>query len=134
MRLFRNKGAHLGSAMFRYVGLHDESFRFYTFIPRQWPYMWERHIKRHDPNRPIDLDFLPTLLRKTVVHQDIITYTQGLRAKVLDVVHAGVSVLVETYEQFKGLAVNQAALAELQASSESYDFECFLGTQGGSTG
>jgi hypothetical protein len=131
MRLFRNKGAHLGSAMFRYVGLHDESFHFYTFIPRQWPYIWERYMKRREANRPADPDFLPTLLRKTLVHQDIITYAQSLQAKVHDVVHGGVSVLIEAYEQFKDFPVNQAALAELQGSSESYDFECFLGSQGG---
>ncbi len=128
MRLLRNKATHLGAAIFRYIGLHDKAGRFHTFIPRQWPYLWERHIKRHDPSRPKDPDFLPTLFRETLVHQDVITYAQGLRAKVLEVVHAGVSVLVETYEQFKGFSLNQAALVELERSSERYDFECFLGS------
>lgn len=127
MRLLRNKGAHLGHAMYRHIGLHDEAGQFYTFIPRQWPYIWERYMKRHDPSRSKDPDFLPTLFRETLVHQDIITYAHGLRAKVLKVVHAGVSVLVETYEQFKGFSLNQAALVELEGSSERYDFECFLG-------
>lgn len=127
MRLLRNKATHLGPANFRYIGLHDKAGRFYTFIPRQWPYLWERHIKRHDPSRPKDPEFLPTLFRETLVHQDVITYAQGLRAKVLKVVHAGVSVLVETYEQFRGFSLNQAALVELERSSEMYDFECFLG-------
>jgi hypothetical protein len=132
--MLRNKAAHLGDAVFRYVGLHNQAGRFYTFLPRQWPYIWERHMKRRDPNRPKDPDLMPTLFRATLVHQDIVTYAQGLRAKVLDVVQAGVSVLIETYEQFKGFAVNQAALAELQGSSETYDFERFVGTQGGSAG
>ncbi len=128
MRLLRNKATHLGPANFRYIGLHDKTGRFYTFIPRQWPYLLEKHIKkRNDPSRPKDPDFLPTLFREALVHQDVITYAQGLRAKVLEVVHAGVSVLIETYEQFKGFSLNQGALEELQRSSKTYDFEYFLG-------
>jgi eukaryotic-like serine/threonine-protein kinase len=45
MRLLRNKVAHLGQPVFREVGLpHLIEERAYVFVPRQWPYIWERYI------------------------------------------------------------------------------------------
>jgi hypothetical protein len=121
MRLLRNKAAHLGQPMFRQVGLHDKTPKFYTFIPRQWPYIWERHIKNKQ-KAPADPDFLPRLFRDTLVHQDIVSYAPGLRAKVRNVIQAGVSVLSETYRLAENLAPNKAALSELQVNSEAYNF------------
>ena len=80
MRLFRNKAAHLGDAVFRYVGLHDDSGHFYTFLPRQWPYIWERHMKPARESGPLDPDRLPALFRETLIHQDIKSWVRGLRS------------------------------------------------------
>jgi hypothetical protein len=125
MRLFRNKAAHLGYAIFRYVGLHDESGRFYTFIPRQWPYIWERHMKPASASPPSDPELLPKLFRETLIHQDIISWVHGLRSRVHATIDAGFSVLNNTYEAFKGFPPNSAALAELNGSSELHAFEYF---------
>jgi len=128
MRLFRNKAAHLGQPLFRQVGLHDATPRFYTFIPRQWPYIWERHIKPHDPASPIDPDFWPKFLLETLIHQDIVAYSLGLRRKVQDVISAGISVLVDTFGFVEGFATNQEALGGLESSSQAYAFEYFTNT------
>jgi hypothetical protein len=128
MRMLRNKAAHLGQPVFRKVGLHDTTPQFYTFIPRQWPYIWERHIKPHDPNLRVDPDSLPNHFRSSLVHQDIVTFAQGLRGKVREVIRVGTFGLLDSYDRFKVLATNQAALAELEASSEAYEFEYFVET------
>lgn len=59
------------------------------------------------------------------MHQDVLTYAIGLRAKVLQLVQAGISELAETYHEFQSFPPNTTALAELQGNSESYRFERF---------
>jgi hypothetical protein len=125
MRMLRNKAAHLGQPVFRQVGLHDKTPKIYTFIPRQWPYIWEKHMKPSGSPPPA-LGFIPKFLSETLIHQDVLTYTEGLQAKVKDVIRAGVSVLASTHVQVQDFGPNQAALAELQGSSEAYGFEHFL--------
>jgi len=126
MRLYRNKGAHLGSSVFRQIGLHDNSGRFYTFFPRQWPYIWERHMK--PAGQTYRGSTLPELFRQTLIHQDVVSYTAGLSNKVRTVVGAAALVLGSAYKQLGQLSFNQAALAELQDNSEMYAFEQFVGT------
>jgi hypothetical protein len=65
------------------------------------------------------------LLRDSLIHQDLVTYVHGLFAKVHSVVTAASVVLNETYDQFKNLQQNQAALLQLQTNFESYKFENF---------
>jgi len=125
MRLFRNKAAHLGDAVFRYVVLHDESDRFYTFLPRQWPYIWERHMKPASDSGPQDPDRLPTLFRETLTHQDINSWVRGLRSTVHTVLDSGLSVLNVAFRTVEGFPLNQAALAQLNGSSEFHTFEYF---------
>jgi hypothetical protein len=125
MRLFRNKAAHMGDHMFQYTGLHDEHGRFYTFLPRQWPYISEKYLAPADPNRPADPAEHRTLFERTLTHEDIISYTRGLRSKVGAVVSSTVDVIATVYEQFRNFPVNEAALAELEGSSEAYDFQYF---------
>jgi hypothetical protein len=124
MRMLRNKAAHLGQPVFRQIGLHDKTPKFYTFLPRQWPYLWERHMKPHGPH-PYGPDFIPKFFRETLIHQDIETYALGLRSKVRDVVQAGITVLAGSYEKMQDFAPNATALAELEGNSESYAFERF---------
>ena len=123
MRLYRNKGAHLGSSIFRKVGLHDDAGRFYIFFPRQWPYLWERHLK--PAGQSFKAPGLPELFQETLIHQDATSYVEGLRNKVTAVVDAMAAVLALAYKQLGQLPFNQAALAELEGSSESYVFEHF---------
>jgi hypothetical protein len=124
MRMLRNKAAHLGQPVFRQVGLHDKTGNFYSFIPRQWPYLWERHMKPKGHNS-YGHGFLCKLFLDTLMHQDVETYVIGLQGKIVDVVRAGISVLAEAYLKFQDFDPNAAALAELQGNSESYAFEHF---------
>lgn len=128
MRMLRNKAAHFGDPVFRTLGLHDKSPKFYEFIPRMWPYIWERYIKPSAPGSPQDPNFFPNLCSETLVHQDIISFTKGLLLKIKDVIAAGTSVLNEAYDQLQSLPLNQAALAELRGSSEKHNFEYFQST------
>jgi hypothetical protein len=126
MRLLRNKAAHLGQPVFRTVGLHDNTPKFFIFIPRQWPYIWERHIKPSGSSSLLDPNFLVKFYQQTLMHQDMVNYAKGLKAKVNDVVRAGISILANTYLHVQDFEPNLTALAELQGSSEAYAFEHFL--------
>lgn len=125
MRMLRNKAAHLGDAVFRYMALHDRDGRFYTFVPRQWPFIPEEHMHAADAGPGAALEPLPELLRRTLMHEDIVSYASGLRRKVTQVISAVLDVLDSAYLQFRGFPLNAAALAELQGSAESYAFEHF---------
>lgn len=123
MRLFRNKAAHLGQPLFRQVGLHrKEDGKIFVFIPRQWPYLWERLIKPAGQQLRNPSPF-PQLLRESLIHQDVVTYCRGLSAKVQGVVAATSAVINETYDSFKDLPQNQTALLQLKGNFKRYDFE-----------
>ncbi len=125
MRMFRNKTAHLGDTVFQYMALHDRDGRFHTFVPRQWPFIPEEHIQpaNADPRSPAEP--LPELFRRTLVHEDIVSYASGLRRKVTEVIAAALELLDAAYVQFADFNLNTAALAELEGSTESYAFEYF---------
>ncbi len=128
MRMFRNKGAHLGDAVFRYVGLHDDTGRFYTFVPRQWPHIWEKELKPSGSATSTAAQPMADYIRETLVHQDLVSFARGLRQKVLEVLEAGVAVLCEAYGDFAAFPRNDSALAELNGSSETHRFEYFHST------
>jgi hypothetical protein len=125
MRMLRNKAAHLGDAVFRYIALHDRDGRFYTFLPRQWPFIPEEHMHAADAAPAAAPEPFPELLRRTLMHEDIVSYASGLRRKATEVISAVLEVLDSAYLQFRGFPLNTAALAELQGSAESYAFEHF---------
>jgi len=125
MRMLRNKAAHLGDAVFRYMALHDRDGRFYTFIPRQWPLIPEQHMHAADAAPAAPHEPFPDLFRRTLMHEDIASYASGLRRKVTAVISAVLEILDSAYVRFSEFPLNTAALAELQGSSESYAFEHF---------
>jgi hypothetical protein len=125
MRMLRNKSAHLGQPLFRLVGLPQVGDgRFFAFIPREWPYLWES-LMTPPGQLPRNPQPLPQLLRDSLMHQDIVTYSRGLLAKVHAVITAASAALNEAYDQLKNLPQNQLALAELKSNFEKYDFENF---------
>ena len=125
MRLLRNKSSHLGQPLFRLVGLpRVGDGRFCAFVPRQWPFLWESLIQ--PASHPANTKPLPELLKDTLVHQDIVTYSAGLLAKVKLVVSAASAVLNEAYEQFKDLPLHQSALDQLKGNFEKHRFENFV--------
>lgn len=125
MRMLRNKAAHLGDAVFSYMGLHDRDGQFYTFIPRQWPFIPEEHVRQVGAGQSGSAEPLCDLLRRTLVHQDIVSYASGLRRKVTKVISVVLEILDSAYMQFRDFPLNAAALAELQGSAEGYAFEHF---------
>jgi hypothetical protein len=123
MRMLRNKVAHLGTPLFRQVGLTQiGGDHLFTFIPRQWPYLWEQNIK---PAGDAVATPLPQQFRDTLIHQDIVTYAEGLLAKVNAVVAAATLALNDAYAAFRDLPENQAALLQLKGNFEHYRFEHF---------
>jgi hypothetical protein len=125
MRMLRNKAAHLGSPLFRQVGLpRAGDGTLFAFIPREWPYLWEKKIKRQgEQQEPRSL--FPKELRTSLIHEDIDSYAAGLLAKVQRVIAAVTGVLHGAYEQFKDLPENHAALMQLKSNFERYEFEHF---------
>jgi hypothetical protein len=126
MRLLRNKSAHFEQPLFRQWGLpRTRDGRLFVFIPREWPCLWERLFEPAS-QRPANPSVLPQLLRDSLIHQDIVTYSRGLLGKVKAVIASASAVLNEAYDQFKDLPQNQSALAELKTNFEKYDFENFV--------
>ena len=124
MRMFRNKAVHLGGAVFRHIALHDADGRFHTFVPRQWPFIPEEYMHFAGAPAPAPEPF-PDLLRRTLVHEDILSYASGLRSKVTGVISATLQVLDSAYQRVGDFPVDAAALAELEGSAEAYAFEHF---------
>jgi len=125
MRMFRNKAAHLGDAVFRYMALHDRNGHFYTFIPRQWPFIPEEHMHPAQVGQRATSQPLPELLKRTLVHEDIVSYASGLRGKITEVIAAALEILDAAYVRFRDFPLNAAALSELEGSAEGYAFEYF---------
>ena len=123
MCLLRNKAAHLGQPLFRQVGVHDDTGHFYVFIPREWPFIWEKDLK---PAGTTPIKSAPTLLREGLIHQDIVSFSEGLQSKVVELVRSGISVVNLAFQQFKDLPFFQESLTQLQSNSVSYTFEHFL--------
>ena len=124
MRMFRNKAAHLGDSVFRYVGLSDNTGKVYTFVPRQWPYIWEEHM--HPAGTTGTAHSIPDLLLESLVHDDIISYACGVRSRITRLVGAVVEIIDSAYVAFKDFKTNETALAELKKSSEAFKFRYFL--------
>src|SRR5574341_1089631 len=122
VRMLRNKGAHLGDDVFRYFGLFGPDDCLYLFIPREWPYLFEQHMK---PAGEGSKEPLPDFLLRTLIHEDYISFAKGLNAKVHRVVGAASGVLGAAYTMFSDFELNQRALMELKKNSQAYSFEHF---------
>jgi len=124
MRMLRNKAAHLGTALFRQIGLPRKSdHRQVAFIPRQWPYLWEQQMKPtgHKPSTP-----LKQLLIETLIHQDIESYCEGLLDKIKTVIAAITEILNQAYDALRESPFNGPALLQLKSNFEQYQFEHFV--------
>lgn len=126
MHMLRNKSIHIGEGVLRRVGLHDADKRFYVFLPRKWPFIWERDFEPHDSGRKAVKMDLRAVFSDLLMHQDILTFAGGLRAKVMDVAEAALSEILDMYRAFRTFDTNRDALAELERNSVTYKFEHFL--------
>jgi hypothetical protein len=122
VRMLRNKGAHLGDDVFRYFGLFGPDESLYLFVPREWPYFFEQHMK---PAGQGSTEPFPELLLRTLIHEDYISFAEGLNAKVRRVGGAASGILHAAFTMFGGFDLNQAALVQLKNNSREYSFEYF---------
>lgn len=122
VRMLRNKGAHLGDDVFRYFGLFGRDDSLYLFVPREWPYFFEQHMK---PTGQGSTEPFPEFLLRTLIHEDYISFAEGLNAKVRRVVGVASGILHAAFTMFGGFDLNQAALVQLKTNSRAYSFEHF---------
>jgi hypothetical protein len=122
VRMLRNKGAHLGDDVFRYFGLFGGDDCLYLFVPREWPYFFEQHMK---PVGQGSTEPFPEFLLRTLIHEDYISFAEGLNVKVRRVIGAVSGIVQAAFKMFGGFELNEAALVQLKNNSRAYSFEYF---------
>jgi hypothetical protein len=122
LRTLRNKTSHLGSALFRSTVLCGSDGQYYTFVPREWPYIWEKYMKPEGSKPPVSM---AELLRRILAHQDIVEYSQGALKKVTGVIGEALHLVAHTYTNFSSFTFNQKAMDELAKNSKIFSFEHF---------
>jgi hypothetical protein len=123
--ILRNKILHFGQGMLRQVGLHDSKRRFYIFIPRQWPFIYERYLRPKDPSTPHDPDLMRNLLTAALIHQDVLSFTQGLHLRVSEIVRVVASWTTKIWADFSNFPVSQESLEALESPLAESSFEHF---------
>jgi hypothetical protein len=123
--ILRNKILHFGQAMLRVVGLHDSQPRFYVFIPRQWPFIYERYLRPREQHTPHDPDLMRKLFTAALIHQDVLTFAQGLHLRVSEIVRVVVSWTAKMYADFSDFPVSQESLQALESPLAQSPFEYF---------
>lgn len=122
VRMLRNKGAHLGDDAFRYFGLFGNDDSLYLFVPREWPYFFEQHMK---PAGQSSTEPFAEFLLRTLIHEDYISFAEGLNARVRRVIGAASGIFHAAFTKFGGFDLNEAALVQLKNNSRAYKFEYF---------
>lgn len=126
LNLFRNKSAHLGNQMFPLSAFHDRTVTFYHFLPREWPEILEAQIEPGDGGVTAEIQKrLREHFEKTLMHEDIVSFTDGLRKRVFNLLDAGFEVLNDAYGQLKSSPLNPQVLDDLQRNHRSYKFQHF---------
>jgi hypothetical protein len=123
LRMLRNKGSHLGDASFRFWVLRGNDGNPYTFLPREWPYLWEKYMTTSDEGPPAPI---PDLHLRTLIHQDICEYMQGALNKVSRVISEACILTAKAYTDFSSFGFNQAALDQLAENSKQCAFTNFV--------
>ncbi|MEP6957918.1 MAG: hypothetical protein ABI980_04245 [Nitrospirota bacterium] len=120
--LYRNKLAHLGNAMFWRMGFHTEGGECFDFLPNRWPLIFESEITAADES---SIGTVRGFAEESLIHQDMIEYSQGLLVKIKHVLNGGFEVLCEAYLTFKNFDVNPDIPKSIKKHSKSYEFRYF---------
>ena len=83
--ILRNKTLHFGKGMLRQVGLYDSKPEFHLFIPREWPFIYERYLRTASSTVPHDPVTLRRLFTDSLIHQDILAFVEGLHRRVMQI-------------------------------------------------
>jgi hypothetical protein len=123
--MLRNKAAHLGfsGAALRFIVLEGNDNAYYPFLPRQWPYIWEKDLRR--VGEKWDGREITDVLMDDLVHDDVISFAQGLQGKVKYVVEVIADIVYSAYVEYSDFELNQAALEELKRNHRKFRFEHF---------
>lgn len=125
-RILRNKSAHMRNSVRHSVFKHSNQ-NPYTFLPRQWPYLWEQHMAPSGTLPPAGIKPMQQLFEETLVHQDIVSYGHDLRDKVTTLLGETMAAVDAMYIDFQNFPQNQAALEELVGNFETTSFVSFRG-------
>jgi len=123
LRLLRNKSAHLGDDVFRYFGLFDPKGDLFMFIPREWPYFFQMHMKQTGSSESAEP--FPEFLKKTLVAEDYISFAAGLNRKIKNIVADTADVLHGSIKIVSGNGTNQFALTQLKGNPQAFEFQLF---------
>lgn len=122
--LYRNKLAHLGSPMFPIFALHDGRGEFYSFAPNCWPLFHQSEL-RPAGHAPSDPKAMENYVKENYVHQDIVSYSEGLLARIERLIDRGFELMCATYTDFKDFNLNESALRSLKEKMQRYSFRSF---------
>ena len=122
LRLYRNKSAHMGDHMFMIMSFHDSKGVFYAFMPRQWPYILEKHLSVGGAQQQPDQEQIRNHLEEVLVHQDMVSYAKDLLKKVQEVLAIGCQYLQVAYRDFRSFQPNSTALTQLDGNARKYAF------------
>jgi hypothetical protein len=126
-RNLRNKSTHIPSSVRQFVFKHSNGER-YTFLPREWPLIWEKHFHVTGSEPPAGFIPMPELLYRILLHEDKVSYANELRARITSLVEAVLSVVDQMYRDFSRFPLNESALEQLLKNSQLANFQAFTPT------
>jgi len=122
--LYRNKLAHLGSPMFPIFAFPDAKGEYHSFAPNRWPLFPQSQL-RPAGQAPRDPKAIENYVKENYVHQDIVSYSEGLLARVERLIERGFQLMCTTYSDFKEFDLNESALQSLKEKTQRYSFRSF---------
>jgi hypothetical protein len=123
--ILRNKALHFGQSMLRQVGLHDTKPQFYIFIPRQWPFIYERYMKPANPSLPHDPNMMRELFVDSLIHQDVLSFARGLHLRVSRIVSIVASWTAKVCTDFRDFPTGKESLEASESPLAKSSFEYF---------
>jgi hypothetical protein len=126
-RNLRNKSTHIPGSVRQFVFKHSNG-ESYTFLPREWPFIWEKHFHATGSVPPAGPIPMPELLSRILLRQDKVSYAEELRMRITLLVEDVLSVVDQMYGDFGRFPLNEGALEQLLRNSELAKFQAFLPT------
>ncbi len=120
--LYRNKLAHLGSAMFWSVVFNDDKDNPGIFLPNRWPYFIEQDITT-GYGKPEGT--IKEFAEKALIHQDVVEYSEMLTGKIKTLIGRGVAVLCKAYAEFNSFDPAPEVISSLQKNTKAFSFQHF---------